>query len=183
MLSSNNRHRPWLIFRRYFSELLFECPCLFCFPGAWRGCPHPPLPVKQVKERAQAKTDLCPLRLKGVVHTCLVFLFCNVICLFFIAGKQNKAKHKNGIVVFLWLVLPYLNTSEPLSYSCETLLGSDIIHHNHTISLTKELLGDASIPAGQAAGSSKFMGTAYIMEKCFFCLFTHVQICECFVTA
>lgn len=170
MLSSNNRHRPWLIFRRYFSELLFESPCLFCFPGAWRGCPHLPLPVKQVKERAQAKTAL-------------FFLFFNVICLFFIAGKQNKAKHKNGIVVFLWLVLPYLNTSEPLSYSCETLLSSDIIHHNHTISLTKELLGDASIPAGQAGGSSKFMGTAYIMEKYFFCLFTQVKTCEGFVTA
>lgn len=47
------------------------------------------------------------------------------------------------------MLLCHLYTRQPLSDSCEALLSCDVIHHNHTISLAKELFGDASISAGE----------------------------------
>ena len=40
----------------------------------------------------------------------------------------------------------YLNIGKPGSYGLEAVLHCDIIHDNHSIRLTEELLSDAAIP-------------------------------------
>ena len=41
----------------------------------------------------------------------------------------------------------YLDARQPLSDSSEAVLGCDVVHHHHAVSLSKELFGDASKPA------------------------------------
>lgn len=69
-------------------------------------------------------------------------------------GTQTQKQSKNIGLVALWNVcstgwpsLSYLYTCQPLPDSREALLGCDVIQHNHTVSLAKELFGDASISA------------------------------------
>ena len=66
--------------------------------------------------------------------------------------KQSSVKVLWNMCSTVWLFLSYLYTCQPLSDGCEALLGCDVIHHNHTVGLAKELLGDASIPVGGGGG-------------------------------
>lgn len=59
--------------------------------------------------------------------------------------------------LFFWSLSSNLDARQPLPDGCEALLGSDVIHDDHTVGLAEELLGDAPVPAGKRGGGNEAM--------------------------